>query len=93
MKKEVKEEVVGAIVVIAVIVAGTLGALMVLKPAGQAYQMPVDVCSCSHNGYWEQVAYRDNYVFTPDGSSRYIGEIEDSPLKCAEICANIGGHA
>jgi hypothetical protein len=93
MKKELKEEVIGAIVVVAVIIAGTLGAFMVLKPTGQAYQMPIEVCSCTLDGYWEQVAYRENYVFSPDGSSRYVGEIPDSSYKCAEVCANIGGHA
>jgi len=93
MGKEVKEEVIGACVVIAVLVAGSLGAYIVLKPTGQAYELPINVCSCSIDGYWEQTIYKENYAFLPDGSSRYIGEISESPYKCAEICANIGGYA
>lgn len=92
-EKEVKEEVIGACVVIAVIVAGSLGAYIVLKPTGQAYQPDLDTCLCNVDGLWQQVMYSQDYVFMPGDRQAYVGPISEGPDFCAQVCASIGGFA
>ncbi len=90
--KEVSDQIIGALVVVAILLAGTWGAYIILKPVGQAYYFP-ESCSCGINGMPVNVLYKEGFAFMPDGTSRFVGHVEDSEFMCSVVCASIGGYA
>lgn len=92
MKAE--EHLVGAVVVIAVLLAAILGVFLVFQqPYGRAFQgLDQTECSCRLDGYQFSAIYDDGFVLMPGGDIKSVEKVEESADTCDQVCAMVGGY-